>query len=98
MPGTSGYLFISEDVVEMRKDCITWKECLAKVKRLREKLNAMVMIDAGVVAPVFMCIEGARLKNLDLQVAASDAANWAKTGLCPLRPTPLAGASSPAKP
>jgi len=97
-PGTTGYLFISKEVVSMREDCLTWEECLEKLERVRKTHNAQMVIDVGVVGPIFMCAHGAGLKNLDLQVAASDAANWAKTGLCPLRPTSLVGGSASSGP
>jgi hypothetical protein len=37
---------------------------------------------------VLICERGARLRHLDLKVAAADAAHWWRTGQIPLRPTP----------
>jgi len=36
-----------------------------------------------------VCEQGARLRNLDLETAAVDAAHWWRTGQIPLRPTPV---------
>jgi hypothetical protein len=43
------------------------------------------------LGPILVCEQGAKLRNLDLEVAAADAKYWWKTGKAPLRATPLAG-------
>src|SRR5205085_9119964 len=47
------------------------------------------------IGPVLMCEQGARLRNLDLGVAAADAKQWWETGQVPLRATPIKGGASP---
>jgi hypothetical protein len=40
--------------------------------------------------PILVCEQGAKLRGLDLKVAAEDAKRWWKTGKVSLRPTPMA--------
>ena len=40
--------------------------------------------------PILVCEEGAKLRGIDMEVAAADAKRWWETGKVPLRPTPLA--------
>jgi hypothetical protein len=87
-PGRTGYLYISKEVVEMRRDALTWEQLASKVQEMQKRLGATIMFDSGTANPVFLCEQGARRRNLDLEVAAADAANWAKTGSVPLRATP----------
>jgi len=42
------------------------------------------------LGPILVCEQGAKLRGLDLEVAATDAKHWWKTGFVPLRATPLA--------
>lgn len=101
IPRGSGYLYISQELINFRKDCLTYAQ-------LQRKLDAMAKVDslndsspdgfirflpAGTSSPIMMCKQGAILRDLDLNVAASDAAYWWKTGLVPLRVTPKAGSS-----
>lgn len=46
--------------------------------------------DPGTASPIMCCEQGARLRGLDLEIAAADAKYWWETGLVPLRATPLA--------
>jgi len=39
--------------------------------------------------PILMCEQGAKLRGINLDTAATDAKHWWETGLVPLRPTPL---------
>jgi len=43
---------------------------------------------SGTAEPMLLCEQAARRRDLDLEVAAEDAANWWKTGRAPLRATP----------
>ena len=87
-PGKTGLLYISKEVVSMREDAITWDELQRKLTAIKMQLKTHMFIDGGVVNPIVICEQGARLRNLDLKVAAADAEHWINTGLCPLRPTP----------
>jgi hypothetical protein len=79
-------------VVAFRKDARTVAESNNKIKQLRQRLGGGgVTFDQNVVAPILVCEQAARRRGLDLEVAAADAKYWWKTGLVPLRPTPLAG-------
>ncbi|MGD1995146.1 MAG: hypothetical protein PVH62_00080 [Anaerolineae bacterium] len=40
--------------------------------------------------PVLVCEQGAKLRGIDLKVAAEDSKRWWETGRVPLRPTPMA--------
>jgi len=40
--------------------------------------------------PILVCEQGARLRGIDMKVAADDAKRWWETGKVPLRPTPMA--------
>ncbi|MDD4955894.1 MAG: hypothetical protein PHP17_07660, partial [Candidatus Omnitrophica bacterium] len=51
-------------------------------------------LPTGTTSPIMMCKQGAILRDLDLNIAASDAAYWWKTGLVPLRVTPQAAVNS----
>ncbi|MFC1844239.1 ankyrin repeat domain-containing protein [Thermodesulfobacteriota bacterium] len=87
--GETGYLYISNEVVDMRKDALTKADLDAKQQRIINKTDASLMyFDQGTVYPIVMCKEGVRLRKLDLNVAAADARHWRKTGLVPLRVTP----------
>ncbi len=101
IPRGSGYFYISNDLVEMRRDALTLDAIESKVLNLQQKMNAaMTTVTSGVFMPVLMCEQGAKKRGLNLAVAAADAKHWWQTGLAPLRPTPMAGsgaASQPAK-
>lgn len=88
----TGYLYVSESLVENRRDCRTLKELEKKKARLqRQYKGSLVVFDQGMFGPILVCRQGAELRRLDLDVAAADARRWWETGLVPLRPTPLRG-------
>jgi len=86
----SGFIYISKEVVEMRRDARTMPELNEKLKRLYGHLkNTDIHFGAGTVIPIVMCEQAAKRRGIDLQVAAADAKHWWETGLVPLRPTPM---------
>jgi hypothetical protein len=94
-PGTRlsrgrGYLIISEACVEFRRDARTLEESRIKAERIQGQGIHFVARGVGVVTPVLCCDQSPRLRVLNKEVAADDAAYWWKTGRAPLRPTPLA--------
>jgi hypothetical protein len=94
IPRGSGYIYISKDVVDFRRDALTIREAKKKIDKLRQRLGGGVMMfDQNILAPILVCEQGARKRGLDLEVAAADAKHWWKTGKVPLRQTPLAGNS-----
>jgi hypothetical protein len=46
------------------------------------------------LGPILVCERGAKLRNLDLEVAAADAKYWWETGRVPLRATPIISTES----
>jgi hypothetical protein len=88
IPRGTGYVYVSEEAVEFRRDAPTVEEAQRKIARLQQQLGAHAMFGSGTVAPILMCEQGARKRKLDLEIAAADARYWWETGLVPLRPTP----------
>jgi len=91
IPRGTGYMYISQSVVDFRRDAKTVHEAEQKIARMRQ--GSSVMFGQNVVTSTLMCEQGARKRGLDLEVAAADAHYWWQTGLVPLRATPLAGSS-----
>jgi ankyrin repeat protein len=90
--GRTAYLYISQAVVDFRKDCRTLLERELKITEIYKssgdpKLRLFVQ---GSINPVYLCERGARRRGLDLSVALADAQRVAETGFAPLRPTPRA--------
>jgi hypothetical protein len=82
-----GFLFISKDVVDFRRDCLSRRQFMAKLKDSRNRLpNDTIPEETGL--PILVCEQGARLLKLDLAVAHQDAKRWWENGTVPLRPTP----------
>lgn len=89
IPRGSGYLYISADVVEFRRDAITERAAMEKLMRLP---GSVALLDPNAIAsPILMCEAAAERRGIDKQQAASDAKHWWNTGEAPLRPTRLAG-------
>jgi hypothetical protein len=92
IPGETGYLYVSQELIGMRRDCLTSGEADRKYERLLNARGSQdglaVFIDSNVFYPIFMCREAATRRGLDLAIAAADAKHWVATGLVPLRATP----------
>ncbi len=43
------------------------------------------------IGPIFVCEQGAKRRDLDLEIAGADAKHWWNTGKVPLRATPILG-------
>jgi ankyrin repeat protein len=98
MPPAKGYLYIAPSVIDSRRDCLTLKELQDKIKRMEHRLDAMIVPAKNVFAPTVLCEQGARLRNLDLAVAASDYDMWTRTGRVPFRATPKSDESVRSRP
>ncbi len=87
IPKGTGYLHISEKVVDFRKDCPSPKDLLYKLNKMLADLGCFgtVELDHGVLYPQLLCKEAAIGRQLSLEVAAKDAENWWNTGEVPLR-------------
>lgn len=83
-PGT-GYLYISPEVVEFRRDALSLAEAR---KKLAPAVESGEYVSTSKYEPILICKRGATLRNLDLEVAAEDARLWWKSHKAPLRPTP----------
>jgi hypothetical protein len=83
-PG-NGYLYISEDLVQFRKDALTLQEAEKKVLSYRRQAT---IIGQDLYVPILMCRQGALRRGIDMAIAAADAEYFWETGLAPLRPTP----------
>ena len=95
IPRGNGYLYISEELVEMRRDALSLSDIQLKIEGIGQTLGfTMTTVTGGVIMPILMCELGARKRGIDLTVAAADARHWWKTGLAPLRPTPMTNSSS----
>jgi len=105
IPRGTGFLYVSEDVVEFRRDALTVQEAQRKLEEAEAggrdafgmKPDGFFMIDRSAVMPTLVCEMGARNRGLDLEVAAEDARQWWRTGTVPLRETPLEGQAKPRK-
>lgn len=96
IPRGTGYMYISKAVVDFRKDARTVQEATRKIALMKSQMTgSTILFDQNVVTSTLMCEQGARKRGLDLEVAAADARYWWKTGLVPLRETPLAGRPAP---
>lgn len=76
IPKGSGYLFISEEAVTFMR------------AKLKSKVPNNVLFIG--VMPILTCQQGAELRGIDMEVAATDAKQWWETGKVPLRATPKA--------
>ena len=91
IPRGSGYMYVSKEVVDFRRDALTVQEAEQKVALMRQRMGTFILFGQNVITSTLMCEQGAKKRGLDLDVAAADAKYWWKTGLVPLRATPLAG-------
>jgi hypothetical protein len=90
IPKGTGYLNISQKVVDYRQDCPTPRDLIYKLNKRQAELGCFetVELDRSAVFPQLLCKEAAIRHQLNLEVAAEDAANWWNTGEVPLRSTP----------
>lgn len=97
IPRGTGYLYISQEVVDFRRDAPGIDDVQAKARQMERRLEqqfgpSAVVIASGMATPILVCEKGARKRKLNLEAAAADATEWWETGLVPLRATPLAKA------
>jgi hypothetical protein len=83
-----GYLYISQDLIAFRKDCLSRSELQRK---LAPRIENGEYISVTAYEPTLMCEQAAHSRNLDMRAAAEDARRWWHDGVAPLRPTPKAG-------
>lgn len=94
-----GHLYIEQTIVDWRRQYPRLEDARrAMGEEAKRQLwqKCATLLPAGIAGiattvrtgPIFVCERGARLRNLDLKVAAADAKLWWKTGQVPLRATP----------
>ncbi len=92
IPRGTGYFYISKELVEMRRDALSIDELQKKVLKMQNGIGATALTaGSGVFMPILMCEMGANKRGINKEVASDDARHWWKTGLAPLRPTPMDG-------
>ncbi|MBN1602267.1 MAG: hypothetical protein JW915_11700 [Chitinispirillaceae bacterium] len=92
LPRGGGYIYISEEVVEFRKDALSLAEVQEK---LEHTAGSGEYISTNKYAPILVCEIAAYRRNLDLVVAKDDAKMYWREGRVPLRATPLAKIEEP---
>ncbi len=93
IPRGAGYLYIEQGLVDFRRQYPTMKSAREAMQRRQDQMRDSFRFFTGFyrLGPILVCEQGAKLRNLDLEVAAADAKYWWKNGKVPLRATPLAG-------
>ena len=99
IPRGEGYLYITQDLVDLRWKYQDEEDAERAIRALLEQqiaVEASDLLERGATfhgffrtGPILVCEQGARLRTLNLEVAAADARRWWTTGQVPLRPTPL---------
>jgi hypothetical protein len=87
-----GYIYISPEVAEFRKDALSLVE--VKIK-LEQQSQAGEYISVSKYAPILVCEIAAQKRNLDMAIAKADAQMFWREGRVPLRATPWAKADDP---
>ena len=90
IPRGSGYLYVNQKAVEFRRDAPTIEELKRKLKSIKASSGFAYTTILQTPSAIIMCKQGAKLRGIDLEIAAADANHWWKTGLAPLRATPIA--------
>jgi len=91
-----GYLYVDAETVRFRRKYPRLEDARRAAKQEFD-LRARQLGAGGIrvvgfyrrLGGVLVCEQGARLRKLDLSVAAADAAHWWRTGQILLRPTPV---------
>jgi hypothetical protein len=86
-PG-QGYLYVSQEAADFRRDAHTLSDAQAKMERLANTSIAFLMMEPMTWTGLMICKQAAVLRHLDLSVASADAKEWWRTGCMPLRPSP----------
>lgn len=89
IPHGGGYLYISEELVEFRRDARSIEAAETKASREVEGAEGAAPATPGGISAALICESAAISMKLDLHVAAADARHWWETGMAPLRATPV---------
>jgi len=86
-----GFLYVSSEAVDFRRDALSLEAAQAKLERLAQDIGAdQLTMDPVLWTGIIVCESAARRRKLDLAMAAADAELWWETGEMPLYPTPEA--------
>jgi len=97
IPKGKGYLYIEQSLVDFRRQYPSLQAARNAMQQKRQQMRASF---GGMVSgfyrlgPILVCEQGAKLRNLDLEIAGADAKHWWATGQVPLRATPLSSTKS----
>ncbi|GAH84865.1 unnamed protein product, partial [marine sediment metagenome] len=91
IPRGTGYLYIDQTLVDFRRTYPSMDSARAVMQRKLESMREPGKFFTATyrIGPILVCEKGAKLRNLDLKIAADDAKIWWETGKVPLRATPL---------
>jgi hypothetical protein len=91
LPRGTGFLYVPEETVELRRQFREPEAARAEMKRKMAETSSqlgMPMFTTFRIGPILICELGARKRGLEMKVAAEDARHWWTSGEFPLRPTP----------
>jgi hypothetical protein len=91
IPRGGGYLYITQRVVDFRKDCLSWEEFEAKLVVYSDYWKKSCGVDSinfAIYVPTLVCEKGIDLLDIDKAIAREDAIRWWQTGKVPLRVSP----------
>lgn len=94
----SGYLYVSQEVVDFRNDARSVEAAQAKENRVKmqsQDMDETAAVMHGMTTAILLCEQAARRMGLDMEVAAADAQHWWETSGAPLRATPFAKTVEP---
>lgn len=98
IPRGTGYHYVTQSLVDFRRqypDSQAARNAIQqKHQQMRADLGGIMLMGSYRLVPILVCEQGAKLRNLDLEVAGADAKHWWATGQVPLRATPLASTAS----
>ncbi len=91
IPRGEGYIYIDQQLVDSRRRYPSLAGARLAMQQTHQNMRAAVgsASMAYRLGPILVCEEGAKLRKLDLRVAAEDAKHWWSTGEVPLRATPI---------
>lgn len=89
IPRGAGYLYIDQALVDFRRTYPSMNEAREAMLQKIEGLRASGLTFGSYrIGPILVCEKGAKLRNMDLKIAADDAKIWWETGKVRLRATP----------
>ncbi|MCK5706386.1 MAG: hypothetical protein KAI43_01945 [Candidatus Aureabacteria bacterium] len=97
IPRGTGHLYIEQSIVDFRRQYPTLESARRAMKEKQKQASANLGVAVGGfyrLGAILVCDQGAKRRNLDMEVAAADAKKWWEDGMVPLRKTPMKSAES----